>query len=416
MKQFMGFKASATAVPFGTNAAPTAIGATSPEMLGTAIPGLYAKANGTGKLIAIDAAAKFLDVKSFVIARGNAKGSNPLDTDDTKEGATLSDEIDRKTLTVEKYPHTVGVAKVITLGGAANGLIGGVVAPANATAGVTIVDTAPTIMTDWKTRTYEVKPALGATGPAVATALAAKIMADPNRLADAAGSGETLVLTHRTKGKTFDAHGTDLTICENCAKVVTTQPVREDNSIAGVRELELECAGYQGQTRRGDGQLGDILPYTQVEIDDPNGVIMYHLTWERSVNRQGTPVDNKASRFLRLYLSVPSGNTAMIAALDALLSAAVQEETPAQADETPLLAKREEAQEQEAERVKEEAKKEKARREKEEEEAREKREKEEPTTREKEEEAKREREAAQRERQQRPEPKHMDVQKGRRDS
>jgi hypothetical protein len=360
MKQFMGFKASATAVPFGTNADPTAIGATSPEKLGTALPGLYGKVNGTGKLIAIDAAAKFLDVKSFVIARGNAKGMNPLDTDDTAEGATLSDEIDRKTLTVEKYPHTTGVAKVITLGGAASNLIGGVTpAPANSIAGVTIVDNSPTIMSDWKTRTYEVKAA-GLDAKAVADALVIKINADPARLVTASATGAAatgaLVLTHRTKGKTFDAHGTDETVCANCPKVVTTQPAREDNSIAGVRELELECHGYQGGTRRGDGQLGDILPYTQIEIDTVKGCVVYHLTWERQVNRQGAPVDAKASRFLRLYLSVPSGNAAMIAALDILLTAAVQEEVAAQADETPLLAAREQAENERAKAVAKEQK------------------------------------------------------------
>ena len=42
MKQFMGFKASATANVGGTNADPVTLGAaTSPEMLGTALPGLW---------------------------------------------------------------------------------------------------------------------------------------------------------------------------------------------------------------------------------------------------------------------------------------------------------------------------------------------------------------------------------------
>jgi len=373
MKQFMGFKAAPAATVFGTNAHPDATTtiASSPEMLGTGIPGFYGKRGvggylggpgGEGELIMLKVAGDFTDVKSFYVARGNRKDSNPNDTDDTKEGAILSDEIDRKTLTVEKYLYNAGAAKVLTLGVlAGDNLIGGVAAPANATAGITIVDHSPTIMSDWKTRTYEVRPATGATAAAVATALAAKIMADPNRLADAAAATTTLVLTHRKKGVDFDAHGTDETLCQNCTKVVTTKPVRVDNSIAAVRELELECHGYQGGTRRGDGQLGDILPYTQVEIDDPAGVVIYHLTWERKVNRQGVPVDANASRFLRLYLAVPTGNGTMQTAIETILTLALNEEVATQG-ETPLFvqpeseAAREKREEKETKEVKKEVK------------------------------------------------------------
>jgi len=346
MKQFMGFKKDAAAIVNGTNGAVGAAGATTPEMLATAVPGIYG-IGATGKLIMIDTAAKFLNVKSFLIARGNAKGSNPLDTNDTAEGAIFSDEIVRKNLTVEKYlpintidSVPLAKAKVITLGGANSNLIGGVTpAPANAVAGVTIIDTVPNIMTDWKVRTYEVKAA-GLDAAAVALALANKIMADPNRLVDAVAVGATtagaLQLTHRKIGITFDAHGTDGTVCENCAKTIV-QPVRAEGTVANLRELELECAGYQGQTRRGDGQLGDILPYTQIEIDTLKGCVVYHLTWLREVNRQGTPVDNKASRFLRLYLAVPAENIVMIPVLDTLLLAATQDDAGASADQGPLL-------------------------------------------------------------------------------
>jgi len=328
MKQFIGFKANATAKLLGTNAVPDTIGgATSPEMLGTALPGAYGISKTTGLLIPLPDNTALLTVDKFVIARGNPKDSNPNDTDDTKEGATISDEIDRRNFTVKKYVAVAGAAKVITLGSTGNNLVGGVNTVAGATAGVTIVDTAPNIMTDWKVRTYEVKPAIGSSGTVVATALAAKIMADSDRLVDAVGTGETLVLTHRKKGLAFDAHGTDGTVCEGCAKAITTKPISVDNTVASMRELELECAGYQGNTRRGDGQLGDILPYTQVDIDaatsTPSGFVVYHITWERNVQRQGAPVDARASRFLRLYLAVPSFSAGMIAGLDALFGAAM---------------------------------------------------------------------------------------------
>ena len=328
MKQLMGFKANATAKLLGTNAVPDTIGgATSPEMLGTALPGAYGISKTTGLLVPLVDNAALLAVDKFVMARGNPKDSNPNDTDDTKEGATLSDEIDRRNFIVKKYLPVAGAAKVITLGSTGNNLIGGVNTVSGAMAGVTVVDTSPNIMTDWKVRNYEVKPAVGSSGTVVATALAAKIMADPDRLVDAVGTGETLVLTHRKKGLTFDAHGTDGTVCEGCAKTITTKPISVDNTVASIRELELECAGYQGVTRRDDGQLGDILPYTQVDIDagtsTPSGFVVYHLTWLREVNRQGTPVDNKASRFLRLYLAVPMFSAGMIAGLDALFGTAM---------------------------------------------------------------------------------------------
>jgi hypothetical protein len=325
MKQLMGFKSNATATLLGTNALPDAVGgATSPEKLGTALPGVYARDKTTGKLIMIDTPAKLAAVDSFLIARGNPKDSNPNDTNDTAEGATFSDEIDRRNYTIKKYLAVTGVAKVVTLGVlGGNNLIGGAVTVAGAMAGITIVDTSPNIMTDWKVRTYEVKPAIGADAAAVATALAAKIQADPDRLVDAAAATTTLVLTHRKKGLIFDAHGTDGTVCEGCTKVITTKPVSVDNTVLSVRELEIECAGYQGVTRRGDGQLGDILPYSQVDIDAVGGFVVYHFAWERNVQRQGVPVDARASRFLRLYLAVPTSSAAMITAIDTLFAAAI---------------------------------------------------------------------------------------------
>jgi hypothetical protein len=347
MKQFMGFKVgAATLKAFGTNADPTAVApAVSPEQLGAGMIGFFAKANNTGLLIPLKAAGDFIDVKSFYIARGNALGSNPNDTNDTAEGATLSDAIDRKTLTVEKYLKADGIAKEIQLGGAANNLIGGAVTIAGASAAVTIVDTAPNIHTDWKSKTYEVFPAVGADAVTVAGALAVKIMADPDRLVDAtpknAGAAGVLSLTHRVKGKTFDAHGVEGTVTATATKTVPVPPVRQDNYPATIKELELECAGYEGVTRRGDGQLGDTLPYTQV---DPSAVhfVTYMLSWERQVNRQGVPVDAKASRFLRLYLAVPTTNTGMITDIDTILTLAVNEEIAGQGDESPLMMKTEE--------------------------------------------------------------------------
>jgi len=326
MKQLMGFKSNATAKLLGTNADPVAATtpATSPEQVGTALPGAFGVDKSTGLLIPLPNNTELLKVDKFVMVRGNPKDSNPLDTNDTAEGATISDEIDRRNFIVKKYLPVAGAAKVITLGSTGNNIIGGVNTVSGAMAGVTVVDTSPNIMTDWKVKNYEVKPAIGSSGTVVVTQLVAKIQADPDRLVDASPNGEMLVLTHRKKGLAFDAHGTDGTVCEGCAKTITTKPISVDNTVASIRELEIECAGYQGVTRRGDGQLGDILPYTQVDIDaGVNGFVVYHLTWLREVNRQGTPVDNKASRFLRLYLAVPKDSLAMVTSLDALFGTAL---------------------------------------------------------------------------------------------
>lgn len=311
MKQFLSFNKVGTYG--GTNAVPaTASGALSPEMLGAGLIALYGIDKATGKLDLLTTNAEFNAIKEFVIAKGAPIGADPA-----ASGAVLSDVINRATVSFVKYADAAGAAKVMTLTGtgASPATVAGV-------AGVTIIDTSPNIISDWKSKTYEVKVNVGDTNTVVATALKAKIDADKNAIVTVAAGTGVLTLTAKKVGVTFDAHGTEGSVCENAVKAVTVQPVKPIGSLTGVQALELDTFGHEGGTRRGDGQLGDILPMSHIASGDAPFTI-YMVTQERSVNRQGTPVDNKATRFLRTYLAIPTANAAMITAFNAIIAAAM---------------------------------------------------------------------------------------------
>lgn len=325
MKQFLAFKGGALIYAqnkvFATNET-----AAAPDELAEGAIGIFSRSGTTGKLTLVTAAAGLLDVKGFIIARGLAAG------------AIISDVIERKSLAIEKYTAVSAVAKVLTLGGASSAFLGGSATNViGDTAGVTVVDTSKNIKSDWKVKNYEVTlTAANMDAAAIAALLVTKINNDPNRVVQASTSGATtagvLILTAKTAGKTFDAHGTVGTRTELTTKTVTTAPVKGEGTLANLQELQLECHGYQGGTRRGDGRLGDLKDYNLIDTSASSHVV-YTLNWTGVVNRMGVPVDAKAERFKRLFLAIPTGASA-IAAFDTLLVATALEEVAAQAEES----------------------------------------------------------------------------------
>lgn len=298
--------------------------ATDPGDLEEGAIGVYAIGDA-GKFILIDAAADFLDVKKFYIARGLAAG------------CILSDEIERKSVDIEKAAAASGVAKVITLGGSNSALMAGDATNAiGDTAGVVVVDNSFTRTFEWTTKAYEVKlPTANMTAAAIAALLVAEINADPKRIVEASTSGATtagtLILTRKVTGKTFDVNGLEETRTASPSKTITTQPVKAIGTVTNLEALQLECHGYQGGTRRGDGVLGDTASYNQLDAAI-NDYILYHFRWIGHNIRTGVPNSSNAERFKRLFLAIPTGSPA-ITAFETILVAAAEEEVAAQAEE-----------------------------------------------------------------------------------
>lgn len=307
MKQFLAF-AGGTLI-YAASKADALVAAATPDTLADGAIGLFARSGTDGKLILVDAAADFADVKGFVVARGTATG------------AILSDEIERKTLAVDKNAAVAGTQKVVKIQNI----------PANLPKG-TVVEVGVTDKTSTITTDYRVKSGSYTTTVAnqAASVIAAGLAASINKK-DVPG---TAVADGNDLSFTVDA-GKDATLftrenLDGATVAVTTPAVNPEGDVASLEALRLECEGYQGRTNYVDRTTGPTKDTDNV-IAAGNHVV-YNLTWTGTTTRLAVATDAVASRFKRLYLAIPTGATA-ITTLDTLLVGAAEEEVAAQAEE-----------------------------------------------------------------------------------
>lgn len=310
MKQFLATKAAviyAQNKVFTTNeTAPT------PADLADGALGIYA-VGSNDKLSLVTAASGLADVREFVIARGTPTGVAPMVTDAIERNEHFC---------FEKAAYNAGSAKVITFGGPSSALTGGnTTIIAGSIAEVEVVDHSPRLQQDFKVKTYAYSTKVANENTAtIAAGLVAAINADPNATVVAsttgATTGGTLILTAKVIGKPFEARMMEDSITVASSKTVTTTPVNAFGTFAQMRELEVECEGYQGRTNYVDRTVGPTVNLTQTEAGVNYGV--YYISWVGIIRRLGVATDQVAERYKRLYLAVPSGATGATT-LDALL-------------------------------------------------------------------------------------------------
>jgi ribosome-associated translation inhibitor RaiA len=312
MKQFLGFKVTPA---YGEHkvqdggVAGTELAA-APDELAEGAVGIFAILN-SGKLALVDSAAEFLDVKEFIVARGLAKG------------CVITDTIERKSLQVEKSPAVNGVKRVVTISAIPTNL------PAGTLVEVGIVDNNVRVTTDTRVRRASyITKAANETAATIATALAASVN-KKNFMVDATAPANDLVLTAKVAGKNFSAFVDEGLAIANVT--VTTKQVKAGGDIATLEALQLDCHGYQGGTRRGNGETGDVADYNTIDKSQTSQ-ILYNISWTGTTVRSAVATDAVALRHKRLYLAIPTG-AAAITTLDSMLVAAAQEEVAAQAEE-----------------------------------------------------------------------------------
>lgn len=305
MKQFLAFKGGT--LIYAASKADAAVAATAPEDLADGAMGIFAIGNA-GKLVLVDAAADLADVERIIFARGLAVG------------AKLSDEFSRDTLRVEKQAYVASAAQVVTVSGIPATL------PAGTTVTVQITDSSSTIPHEWKWKNHEYTTvAANETAATISAALAAKITAK-STVATAANSAGNLVITAKAGVKNISVSTIGLT---GSTVATTTQPVRSQGSTDRMTALQLECEGYDGRTNYTDRLTGPTKDSNLVEA----GVnyVVYNVSCVRRNIRIAVPQEG-TDRFLRVYLAIPTGATA-ITTLDTLLTASALEEVAGQADE-----------------------------------------------------------------------------------
>lgn len=308
MKQFLAFKGGALIYAQHKTFTAAEV-ATSPEQLADGAIGIYAKDGTTGKLILVDAAADFADVKDFVVGRG------------TVNGFIISDVIERKTLNVKKAAAVAGTQKVITLSGIPANLPKGTVVELG------ITDKTATVMTDYRVKRAQYKTTVA---NQAASVIATGLVASANKkqipgVAAVSTNDLTFTVTTGKDAHLFIGEGLD-----GATIATTTAPVTPEGDVASLEALRLECEGYQGRTNYVDRTTG---PTKDTENVISAGThVLYTLGWTGTTTRVAVATDAVASRFKRLYLAIPTGATA-ITFLDTALLAASEEEVAAQAEE-----------------------------------------------------------------------------------
>lgn len=309
MKQFLAGKNVAYAASKTDALTNTAL---SPDTLAEGAIGVYAKSGTNGKLILVDAAADMLDVKEIFIARGLAAGS------------ILSDAIERKNLKVEKTAAVAAVAKGMDINGIPDDLAAGTLVE------LVVVNTTPTITTDWKVKRYSYRT-IAANEPSstIIDALIAIVGAHAQAIVITDNADPILAVDAKDAKTNFDAY-VEIGETRTIRGTVASEAVRSIGTAAGMKFLQTDADAYQGKTRYIDRTTADLGDSNQVT--DGTTYVTYNLGWDGTTRRLGVPVDATAHRFKRLVVAIPTGGAA-IASLDAILAPAAMEEVAAQAEE-----------------------------------------------------------------------------------